>query len=182
MDWADFTPAIKSVVSGLLGIGGIAFFYWQVFVKYQVNTGQRELSEEQRKDRSDLRRRNGALEDQVRQLSERLIEAMAASSGAGACVAQMQRTIILLERRVKELEEELSIASGAFDEVEGLLDRYRLVLAQAKFYLDGCKGCQNPNALRSLLRDIPRCLPHPDTGEIACIEHEGQKPREEAPG
>ena len=155
---ADISPTIQAVVTAVCGVGAIGYFLWQVFSRIKVDDRRTELDAEQKEDRSSLRRRNDQLEHKVSELQDRLIEATAASSGAGACVAQMQRTIIHLERRIKELSTDIKTVEAAFDESEALTEQYRLLLAQAKFYLENCKGCQNPEALKYLRAELPKYL------------------------
>ena len=163
-------PGAQSAITALLGAIAIGWFFYQVFSRIRIENGQKELNEERRKDAFDLRSRITDLETRNAELSDRLLETTHASSGAGAVVVQLQRQNIVLERQIKELKYELVMLETACEECKENGEKQRMLLAQAKFFLDGCKGCQNPTALQNLIHEIPRHLPHGYSNDVTIIE------------
>lgn len=113
----------------------------------------------------DYRRREQELEEEVKlykaeahDLHSRMIELTSKSSSSGAIIMKMEQQIIELQRKIKELEYEIKMIEGSFDESEGLVGHYRVILGQAKTYLDGCKNCQNSEALKYLRAELPKYL------------------------
>ena len=158
LEWSQVGPTVQNIVSGLLGFGTLGWVLWQVLRYVKIDNHRDDLAKEAKEDRSSLRRRNAELEAKINDLQDRLIESSSAASGASSCVAQMQRTIINQEHKITELEAEIKIAESAFDDAEAKTENYRIILAQAKFFLDGCKGCQHTDTLHMLRRELPKYI------------------------
>ncbi len=162
---ADASPTIQAIVSALLGIGAVGWVFWQVLSRIKIEDKRNEFDKEQRDTREDLRKR-------VREL-ESILEKTA---GAGAVVMELQAQRCELlkqineiraayERRIQELTAEVKLIEGAVDEAEAKVENYRLMLAQAKFFLDGCKGCQHVEMLHMLKRELPKYISVDKSGD-----------------
>lgn len=184
--WYDYSPAIRSIVQGLLGMGAIAWFAYSVI--HKVGAG-RDFDAEQKKARSDLRRRNSDLESEVSRLQGRTVEVERASAAYEATVRALHERLAEGLDREKKVLVDLRLTANARDdavayclrlqeklyEVAGLgaavsdlkkendalnqqLGRLRTLLHQVRFYLEGCGGCQNPAVLRSIRASLPAAL------------------------